>query len=359
MGSPASPVIADIVMEELLDVSINMMSTKPKILTKYVDDLFGIIKKKDVENTQQILNSYNRQIKLTMEDEKDNKLAYLDALIIRHGNLLRTDWYQKSTSSGRLINFHSKHPRRTIINTATNFIKRVLTISDKEFHKTNRDKIRKILTMNDFPKRTIEDLLRRSRIPKNIDKEQETTTPTIYKTMTFIPGFSERLQNSNIYDKNVVKVAHKTQNTTNLLFSKTKSKVIKDDKSNLVYKIQCKGDGSEICQKVYVGTTKTKLKTRLSSHKSDLKAFDKPIENKTALAAHCALTGHKPNFDNVEILAEESNYHRRYTLEMLHIIDVPTEKRLNYKSDTDRCSQMYRHTVKKHGRHKHQSTART
>lgn len=34
---------------------------------------------------------------------------------------------------------------------------------------------------------------------------------------------------------------------------------------------------------------------------------------------------------------------------MLHIIDVPTAKRLNYKSDTGICSQMDRHIVRKHG----------
>ena len=92
---------------------------------------------------------------------------------------------------------------------------------------------------------------------------------------------------------------------------------------------------------------KSKLKTRLSGHKSDQKT-DKPLEQKTALAAHCTMTGHKPNFKDVEILTQENNYKRRFTLEMLNIINIPTDVRMNYKTDTDHCALIYRNLVQKH-----------
>ncbi|XP_075163350.1 uncharacterized protein LOC142235985 [Haematobia irritans] len=333
MGSPASPVIADIVMEDLLDDSIGKMPNKPKILTKYVDDLFGIIKKTETINTINVLNSYNKLIQFAMEEENDNKLAYLDTIVIRKENRILLDWYQKDTASGRLVNFHSKHPKSMIINTANNFINRVLTISDKIYHHQNKQKIRDILLMNDFPKKTIKEAQK----PKkdNINKE-----PKIYKSVTFIPGFSERFKNSEIYDKDKIQLAFRTHNTMDQFYGKTKSKVKKEDKSNLVYQIKCNGDGSDICQKVYVGTTGTKLMTRISSHKSYHKARDKPLDQKTALATHCTQTGHSPNFDDVDVLVQESNPFRRYTLEMLYITDVPSEKRLNFKTDTDKCSQI-------------------
>ncbi|XP_075161781.1 uncharacterized protein LOC142234502 [Haematobia irritans] len=216
---------------------------------------------------------------------------------------------------------------------------KVLTISDKIYHHQNKQKIRDILLMNDFPKKTIKDLLQRAQKPKkdNINKE-----PKIYKSVTFIPGFSERFKNSEIYDKDKIQLAFRTHNTMDQFYGKTKSKVKKEDKSNLVYQIKCNGDGSDICQKVYVGTTGTKLKTRISSHKSDHKARDKPLDQKTALATHCTQTGHSPNFDDVDVLVQESNPFRRYTLEMLYITDVPSEKRLNFKTDTDKCSQILR-----------------
>lgn len=348
MGSPASPVIADIVMEELLDVTMKKMTTKPKIMTKYVDDLFAIVKINEIDDTLKILNSFNRHIQFTMEKENENKLPYLDAIVYRRENILKLDWYQKSMASSRLINFHSKHPRRVIINTATNFIKRVFEISDTEFHKTNLEKIKHILNMNDFPGRTINDLIKHIRTNKHIKNNQEEKPAKIYKSITYIPGFSERLKNSNIYDKEKYELAFKSNVTVNKLFSKTKSKLATEEKSNLVYKISCKGDKSNVCSKTYVGTTKSKLKTRLASHKSDLNAINKPLEQKTALAAHCAVTGHTPDFDSVQVLEQEKNYSRRFSLEMIHIINEPTERRLNYKRDTDKCAQIYRQTITKH-----------
>lgn len=357
MGSPASPVIADIVMEELIQFAIEKMPTKPRKLTKYVDDLFAIVKKDEVEDTLTSLNSFNRQIQFTKEEENNNVLPYLDSIIKRQGDLLKVDWYQKLTCSGRLINFYSKHPRRIIINTATNFIRRVLGISDKIFHKENLKKITETLIKNEFPRKTIRDLIEHVKnknnnnqntiasVEENVDEQQK-----IYKSLTYIPGLSERLRSSDIYNKEKYNLALKTGNSVNKLFSNTKSKIENEEKSNLIYKINCNGDGSNICNKTYVGTTKTKLKNRISSHKSDLKAVNKPVEQKTALAAHCTKTGHKPNFDTVSILQQEDNYKKRFTLEMLFIINTPTQRRLNYKTDTEKCAQIYRHTIDKHKR---------
>lgn len=129
--------------------------------------------------------------------------------------------------------------------------------------------------------------------------------------MTYVPGLSERIKNSDIYNKEKFEIAHKTNNTVNKLFSKTKAKIENEEKSNVVYEIKCNGDGTNLCNKVYAGTTKLKLKNRVASHKSDQKAINKPIEQKTALAAHSTITQHKPNFDDVRILQEENHYKKK------------------------------------------------
>lgn len=325
------------------------METKPRILTKYVDDIFTIIKTDEVEKTLNILNSFHKQIQFTKEEVDNNKLPYLDSMVIREGEELKLNWYQKSTSSGRLINFYSKHPRKIIINTATNFIRRVLEISDDDFYKENVIKITDTLRKNEFPLKTINELIEHVAIKKkNKDICVSKMEEKIYKSTTYIPGLSERIKNSNIYNKEKYELAFKTTNSINKLFSKTKTKVDKEEKSNLVYEISCNGDGHNVCEKVYVGTTKTKLKTRLASHRSDQKAQNKPLEQKTALAAHCTTQGHTANFEQTRILQEENNYNKRYMQEMLHIINVPSQKRLNYKRDTENCAHIYRHLVDKH-----------
>lgn len=342
MGSPASPIIADIVMEELLDTCLEHLDTKPRLLTKYVDDIFAIVKTNVIDQTLEKLNSFHRNIKFTMEEENNGRLTYLDTVLIRRGNFIKMDWHQKPTASGRLINFTSKHPRSMIINTAKNFMRRVMTISDKTFHTDSIKKVINILQKNSFPIKIIKRLITEY---KTKTKGKETREPKQFKSVTYIPGFSERFAASNMYDKEKIKIAHKMNNTLRQYYSNTKEKLEKLEKANVIYKIPCNGDGSNTCQKVYVGTTKSKLKTRISSHKSDHKTR-RPVDQKTALAAHCSDLNHAPNFDKVEILQHETNYSKRYMLEMLHIVNTPTQQRLNYKTDTDNCAHIYRHLIK-------------
>lgn len=273
MGSPASPIVADIVMEELLDTCIGKLAIKPKIMTKYVDDLFCIVSEYEVDNILATLNNFHPNIKFTIEKERDFKLSYLDTLIVRKGEKLTVDWYQKPTSSGRIINYHSKHPRSMIMNTARNLIRRVLTISDTEFHKKNKERVKKILVDNNFPNELTNRLIREYG-QKRTCGQTTIEEPKIYKSITYVPRISERLEKSKIFDTKNYKMAHKTFNTLNRLFSKTKDKVDKVDMSNVVYKIPCNGNNQEACNMVYVGTTKNKLKTRLAGHKSDQKYRD-------------------------------------------------------------------------------------
>lgn len=64
MGLPASPVVADIVMETLLDNRMEKLRQPQRLLTKYVDDLFAIIKEDEIENSIAILNSFDKSIKI-------------------------------------------------------------------------------------------------------------------------------------------------------------------------------------------------------------------------------------------------------------------------------------------------------
>lgn len=348
MGSPASPVIADIVMEKLIESCIEKMDIKPKLVTKYVDDLFCIIQESEVDNMLTTFNSFHDDINFTIEKENNSKLPYLDTNIIREGNSLLIDWYQKPTASGRIINYHSKHSRNIIVNAANNFIERVLTISDRKYHRQNLAKIRGILLDNSFPNQLINKLLDKfkNRRTQNIVHDRE---PKIYKSMTYIPGLAERLSRSNIFNNRKYGMAFRSYNTLNKLFSRTKDRVVKWDMPNIVYKIPCKGNGTELCDKVYIGTTGNKLKTRIAGHKSDQK-YRSINSRKTALSSHCFESNHNPHFENVSIMQAEKNYNRRFVLEMLEIINTPSTQRMNFKLDTQNLASSYRYLVKKHFR---------
>ncbi|XP_067636855.1 uncharacterized protein [Eurosta solidaginis] len=320
MGSPASPVIADIIMEELLNNTIEKLVHKPRIMTKYVDDLFAIVKHDEIQNTLNALNTFHKNIKFTIEMEEEGKLSYLDSMVIKRDNQLKLIWYKKPTASGRLINFYSKHPKSMIMNTAMSCIRRMLQISDDVYHQEIRQEIFSLLKLNDFPENIIRTLIRRSMC-------------------------AERLIKSNCYNNKQFRIAHKPCNTLKNMFNKTKSIIPPMEKSNVIYKIPCNGNNYEACRSIYVGTTKSKLKTRIAQHKSDMKHCHNLNNQKTALTAHCASSGHCPNFEKASVLQQQNHYRKRLTLEMLHIIHTPPDIRLNFKTDTINVAHLYRHLL--------------
>ena len=126
-----------------------------------------------------------------------------------------------------------------------------------------------------------------------------------------------------------------------------KSKIDTKEKSNVVYEIKCNGNEGNTCGMLYVGTTKNKLQTRMNGHKSDLRTRNKNHEARTALSDHCATQQHTPDLDNVRVLGEERHHNKRLTLEMLHISNIPTQKRINYKADTDNVAHIYRNLIRR------------
>ncbi|XP_067627468.1 uncharacterized protein [Eurosta solidaginis] len=257
MGSPTSPIIADIVMEELLDNAMNKLARKPRLLTKYVDDLLAIINENVVQNILDALNSFDKNIKFITELEDDGKLPYLDSIVIRRGNQLKLMWYKKSITSGRIINYYSKHPKNMIINTAMGCIRRMMNITDDTYHNDIENEINILLKANDFPDKIIKTLLKRYKSPNSQRREEN---PKIIKSLTYVPKLSERLSTSDIYNKEDIKIAHKPMSTLKSIFNQTKSKIPQMEKSNIIYQIPCNGNDKELCNKVYVGTTKSKLK---------------------------------------------------------------------------------------------------
>ncbi|XP_017482285.1 PREDICTED: uncharacterized protein LOC108371268 [Rhagoletis zephyria] len=213
------------------------------------------------------------------------------------------------------------------------------------YHKKNIDIIKEILEKNEFPHGLINKLIRDYYIKSNKDKSNE---KKIYTSATYIPGLSERIKHSKMFDREKFHIAFTYDNTLKQIYTNTKDKVPKNEKSDVIYRIPCNGDGSHVCDMVYVGTTKSKLKTRISAHKSNIKLRNNSMDNKTALTSHCQNMGHYPDFDNVAILQEEKNYNKRYTLEMLHIMNTPNNRRMNFKTDTDICAHVYRNLIFTH-----------
>ena len=72
-------------------------STEPprpaKIFYRYVDDILRTVKVTDVDRLMDMANALHRNLEFTIEEEKESSIPFLDMLIQRRDNRLRSGWY--------------------------------------------------------------------------------------------------------------------------------------------------------------------------------------------------------------------------------------------------------------------------
>ena len=224
MGSPLSPILADIVMDHLLVSVLPLLPEQPGFIHKYVDDLVLTLPDDRIDTTLEIFNGFNEHIQFTMEREVNGQLPFLDVLLLRGvDNRIHTDWYQKPTNSGRYINFKSNHPINHKINTVMAMKSRVLRLSHDTFHGKNLDKLFKIFSNNGYPKTILKKLLYRDgkQRPAVTDMTAPpNTTVTVYKRLPFVPGLSRSL--SNTFKIDGIKIAYYNLTTEGSFFFEIK-----------------------------------------------------------------------------------------------------------------------------------------
>ena len=129
MGSPLSPILADIFMESMEEIIMTRDTDNCiKFWRRYVDDIFAIIKKEgEPEHILENINKISDTVKFTLEKERDGCLPFLDVNIIRDENTLHTTVYRKKTDSGRYLNYQSNHPRSVKVGVASSLLRRAET----------------------------------------------------------------------------------------------------------------------------------------------------------------------------------------------------------------------------------------
>jgi len=340
MGSPLAPVLSNFVLESLFDTMIPQMSYIPRIFKFYVDDCFCALPLDKIDDFLRKLNSFHPKIKFTFECENSsNELPFLDLKLIRLPNqTIRCDWYNKPTSSNRILNFHSCHPYSQRINVATAFARRVFTLSHPQFHQANITKITEVLTKNNYPLNKINQIINKALNsttnligPDSFSREEI----PIYSSLHYAPNISTFIKKTISSNNQNIKFALKTPNQLkSTIYSNLKSKIEPADRSGIVYKIDCLG-----CDQSYIGETSKKLSTRVDQHQGDYKRRHVPGP-KTGLIKHTLETHHTFKFTDATILDRENNVKKRRLLEAEHII-LRSPKTVNIKTDSDSIGTQY------------------
>ncbi|XP_046409097.1 uncharacterized protein LOC124173978 [Ischnura elegans] len=85
MGSPLSPAIANLFMEDFEEKALQSASLRPRYFFRYVDDTFVIWQhgRNTLDDFLSHMNQQHPNIKFTMEEENNNCIPFLDILIQR------------------------------------------------------------------------------------------------------------------------------------------------------------------------------------------------------------------------------------------------------------------------------------
>ena len=106
MDSPFSPVLADLVMDDLEKDRLSNLDFEVPVYFRYVDDILIMVPNTHVDRILQIFNTNPLNIEFTLEKEVGGAINFLDVSITRKKNQrLSFNWYRKPTWSGRYLNF--------------------------------------------------------------------------------------------------------------------------------------------------------------------------------------------------------------------------------------------------------------
>ena len=102
MGSPLGPLFANIFMDEFENSHMETLKELGVITwMRYVDDVFSVIRDETCsQNILSYVNSQHNNIKFTIENEKQNKIPFLDTKVTRKETNLTTSIYHKPTFTG-------------------------------------------------------------------------------------------------------------------------------------------------------------------------------------------------------------------------------------------------------------------
>ena len=111
MGSPVSPIVANIFMEAFETRALSTALHPPKFWRKYVDDTCVIQDQAHKEEFLNHINSVDNAIQFTVEDAKeDGSIPFLDTLITPEPNgTFSIGVYRKPTYTGLYLPWDSNH----------------------------------------------------------------------------------------------------------------------------------------------------------------------------------------------------------------------------------------------------------
>ena len=323
MGSPLGPVLSNIFLgyfEKKYSAQIRSLS---HLYTRYVDDTFICTSSQtQLQQLFDLLNSFHANLCFTKEHEVNNRLPFLDVLVIRRSDgSTATTMYRKATWKGLYTCFSSFVPfsyKRGLIQT---LFYRVYHICTPDYLDDEKQFIMDTLMKLGYPPRLIE---KYSALLAEKQQVYGPPKPSVYVKIPYTGDTSFKKANLQIRNKVALsfpQVDVRVVGVTRPIWKKSlKDITAKSDQSSIIYKFSC------MCGGTYIGKTQRTLNTRVKEHVPRYITTDSPdsISKRrpaSSIARHLIQCQHKDSADisSFEVLAQGRSYSHLGILEALFI----------------------------------------
>jgi hypothetical protein len=328
MGNPLSPMLANIYMKKF-ETDLSEDRRFPRCWLRYVDDIFVILKKDEIDKTLDWINKQHVNIQFTIELEVNNQLPFLDVLVKRQEKRISFSIYRKPTNTEKYIAADSFHPTQHKHAAFHSMAFRMCNINmSLDDYKAEKQKILDIGRRNGYTEEDINVIIHkqekatwrkqqstfyenneREKLERNIKRISIPHWPKITNHMkkTFKKQKIEIITTSSEY-----KIKNK--------LGTTKDKKEVTEKSG-IYQINCATRG---CNALYIGQTRRAIAARFNEHE---KATKSEHMDKSSVAKHMIMKDdgkkrsykHKFTKENLKVVKPVNNFRKLDAYESIYL----------------------------------------
>ena len=316
MGSPVSPIVANLYMEYLEQKALSTAPHPPKYWGRYVDDTFVIHKEANKQSFLQHINSVDPAIRFTVEDNKeDGSIPFLDTIVKPEADgSLSITVYRKPTHTDQYLQWDSHHhlsAKFSVIQTLSHRASAVC--SNPELLQKEKQHLRKALTKCNYPKWALDKVEKRlNRSTRQVnDGGNNSAQPANHGVQSkghivipYTQGLCESIK--RICGRYGIQTHFKGGKTIKNLLVSPKDKEPMLNQSGAIYRYQCNNLG---CDDEYIGETSRTFGERYKEH----------LKAPSAIHHHSTITGHTTNHNNFQIIGREGHNLARNIKESIYI----------------------------------------
>ena len=307
MGSPISPIAANIFMEDFESRALATSPCTPKIWKRFVDDAFTIIKKDQKQTFLNHLNSINSNIQFTSEDPgEDGSIPFLDMLIIPDGEgRLKTTVYRKPTHTNQYLHWDSHHDIPAKYSVIGTLFHRAKTIcSDTKHLQEEEEHLYRSLQRCKYPTWALNRVKMRNQTLLSNKKNNNIQEHKSHITVPYHQGLSESFKRT--CKKYGIEVHLKGGHTIRNLLMNPKDRDPMLKRSGIIHSFRC---NKVECDEEYIGESARTFGERYKEHQKS----PSPIHD------HFTISGHTVSVEDFSILAREDQNLLRTIKEAIYI----------------------------------------